>query len=370
MKPFKGFCVAKQDLKRWRWEERSAPDAAYLAEGQIAVEIDKFALTANNVTYARLGDRIGYWRFFPAPPDWGYIPVWGLGTVTASRSPQIGEGERVYGFFPTATHAVIEPTVPTGARFLDTLAHRRDLPQTYNEYVLVNRDPGYDGSRQDQHLVLRPLFSLSFFCSEWLKEQRFFGASRVLISSASSKTSLGLAFLLRRARLANLHIVGLTSPANLGFVADRGVYDDVIAYDALASLSGTPSVYVDVAGDAKVCAAVHHALQDHLKYSVRAGLTHWDAFEWAVGQLPGPAPQLFFTPDHILRLRKQWGREVLAERLAGAWGDFIDYVAPWLRFEHATGASAMEQVYADVLGGRTTPEKAHLLSIAAEDARV
>ena len=40
-----------------------------LAEGEIIVAIDKFALTANNVSYAVSGDFIGYWKFYPAPDN-------------------------------------------------------------------------------------------------------------------------------------------------------------------------------------------------------------------------------------------------------------------------------------------------------------
>ncbi|NRA84799.1 MAG: DUF2855 family protein [Gammaproteobacteria bacterium] len=31
-------------------------------------EVDKFALTANNITYGMTGDTLGYWLFFPATP--------------------------------------------------------------------------------------------------------------------------------------------------------------------------------------------------------------------------------------------------------------------------------------------------------------
>ena len=33
-----------------------------LADGQVRVEVEKFALTANNVTYAASGDLFGYWQ--------------------------------------------------------------------------------------------------------------------------------------------------------------------------------------------------------------------------------------------------------------------------------------------------------------------
>src|SRR5262249_15801293 len=159
-----------------------------------------------------------------------------------SRSPHISEGECVYGYFPMATHLVLEPGALSGARFADTTAHRRGLPPTYNEYVLINRDPGYDKNHGGGQLVLRPPLLFSFFCSEWLKAEQFFGASQILISSASSKTSLGLAFLLRQARLGGIDIVGLTSATNLSFVTGRGVYDSVITYDEISALSGRSSV--------------------------------------------------------------------------------------------------------------------------------
>ncbi|MCH1488632.1 MAG: DUF2855 family protein, partial [Pseudomonadales bacterium] len=36
-----------------------------LADGEVLVTIDKFGLTANNVSYAVSGDFIGYWKYYP-----------------------------------------------------------------------------------------------------------------------------------------------------------------------------------------------------------------------------------------------------------------------------------------------------------------
>ncbi len=311
-----------------------------------------------------IGDQIAYWRFFPAAEGWGYIPVWGLGNVIRSLQPEVNEGERVYGYFPMATHLVMQPSGLRGARMLDATEHRQELPKTYNEYVLVDRDAGYDRVHEGEHLVLRPLFSLSFFCAEYLKEERFFDGRQVLISSASSKTALGLAFLLAQARSRDVRIVGLTSFANAGFVAQRGVYDDVLTYERIASLSDVPSVFIDVAGDAEVRAAVHQALGNSLKHSARVGFTHWDALDSLETNLPGPAPKLFFTPDHIIKRRNEWGPEALRSRLSEAWQSFLAYVTQWLIIEHTAGKAGVERVYREVLDGKTPPEQAHVLSIA------
>ncbi|QCI66580.1 DUF2855 family protein [Phreatobacter stygius] len=366
---FSGFRVAKDNLRQWSWHERDAPDSTRIAAGQIVVAITKFAFTANNVSYARLGDQIAYWRFFPAEDNWGCIPVWGLGDVVGSRHPEVHEGERIYGYFPMATHLPMQPDGLRGTRFVDATAHRNVLPPTYNEYVLVNRDGSYERTHEDAHLVLRPLFSLSFFCSEFLKDARFFGARQIIISSASSKTALGLAFLLARIPTREFEIIGLTSGANADFVRRRGVYDRVVGYDAISSLSDAPAVFIDIAGDSKVQAAVHGRMGNALQHSARVGLTHWDAFAGAFGsagaELPGPAPTLFFTPDHIIARRKEWGADLLRARLAEAWHGFLGYVGPWLVVEHSTGRDGLERIYRDVLDGRTAPEKAHVLSIGA-----
>jgi hypothetical protein len=42
------------------------------------------------------------------------------------------------------THLVLQPGGLRGARFVDGTTHRQKLPRTYNEYVLVDRNPGYD----------------------------------------------------------------------------------------------------------------------------------------------------------------------------------------------------------------------------------
>lgn len=361
---FSGFRVHKNDLPRWQWEERDDPAGGELRDGQVLVAIRKFAFTANNVTYARLGDQIAYWRFFPAADGWGYIPVWGTGDVARSRHPEVREGERVYGYFPMATHHALQPGTLKGVRFVDGTAHRRELPPVYNEYVMVDRDPAYDRAHEHAHLVLRPLFSLSYFCAEFLKQEQFFGARQVVISSASSKTALGLAFLLAQASSADVEIVGLTSAANADFVAQRGVYDRVLGYAAISDLADKPAVFVDIAGDAAVRAGVHRHLQASLKHSALVGFTHWDALGPVQPDLPGPAPTLFFTPDHIVRLRKEWGGALLGARLSSAWQSFLGYVEPWLVIEHTVGKQGVERVYREVLDGRTPPERAHVLSIA------
>jgi len=75
-----------------------------LADGQVRVGIERFALTSNNITYAAMGDAMQYWQFFPVADSgngvvWGRIPVWGFGTVRESRHPDVAVGNTCMATF-------------------------------------------------------------------------------------------------------------------------------------------------------------------------------------------------------------------------------------------------------------------------------
>ncbi|HAC56754.1 MAG TPA: DUF2855 domain-containing protein, partial [Rhodobiaceae bacterium] len=90
------FVVNRPDYGQTKWVERRAE----VEDGQVLAEIEKFALTANNITYAVAGDMLNYWSFFPAEDGWGKIPVWGFARVVQSKCKGIPEGERIYGYLP------------------------------------------------------------------------------------------------------------------------------------------------------------------------------------------------------------------------------------------------------------------------------
>jgi hypothetical protein len=287
------FQVRKAHLPATRWVR--VPKVTDLAPGQVLVSVEKFALTSNNITYARLGDRIPYWRYFPAEGGWGRIPVWGVGRVCRSRQPSITEGEQVYGFFPMDAETILQPGDPTGARIVEHSPHRLELPPTYNEYLLIDRDKTYDRAHVDAHLVLRPLFSLSFFCATFLKEKEYFGVGTIILTSASSKAAQGMAMMLARlgGRGHRLKVFGLTSKGHVQFLARRGLYDQVFAYTDISQLPLSPSVLVDIGGDAGHRAEIHRRLNGALKYSALAGFTHWDVLADPHSKLPGAKPELF-----------------------------------------------------------------------------
>ncbi len=323
------------------------PDAA-LAEGEALLAVESFALTANNVTYGAAGDMIGYWKFFPAPEGQGRIPVWGFASVVRSNAAEAPVGLRLYGYWPMSSHTVAR--LQSGRNgFVETSAHRAELPPTYNAYQVAEPD-GAD----DWRSLLRPLLMTSFILDDQLSGS---AAKTLVLSSASSKTAMGLAWL---ARKRGVKVIGLTSSAHVEMLRGFGLYDTVVAYDAISGLRAEGAVdYVDFAGRSAVSQAVHETFGAGLAQNLTVGITHWDALG---GPRPttGPKPVSFFAPDRIRQRMKDWGPAELSARFAAVLKGFIAD-APWLKLKQHVGPDALQALYAQVVAGRMQPDEGHIV---------
>jgi len=365
--------ISRQQLDTLRLgPDPDAPTERPLADGELRLAVDQFALTSNNITYAAFGEAMKYWQFFPAPDAaWGCLPVWGFATVSESRCPEVPTGRRVWGFLPAGTHAVLRPAKVRASGFVDASPHRAELAGAYQAYAFTDADPLYRPELEGLQAVLKPLFVTAFLLDDFLADNAWFGARRLLLSSASSKTAFGTAFCMagRRGQPGMARIVGLTSPANQAFTQGLGCYDTVQPYDTLEQLDpATPTLYVDFAGNAALRRRVHTHFGDALTYSSSIGGTHWQALGSGQG-LPGPRPTLFFAPAQIKRRSapppEGWGPDGLGERLARSWHAFIGAVQqpqpPWVQVHTRAAADALEPAYRALLEGRADAREGAML---------
>jgi hypothetical protein len=367
MNPNVDLIVAQDDPRRHRVVETPAPDSAALADGEVLVRVEKFGLSANNVTYAVLGksDIINYFDFFPTDePGWGRVPVWGMAEIVASRHAEVARGERMYGYFPLARYTRLRAARVTATGFE---VDRGNLPAAYNQYTLTRSDPFYVRGKEDAMLVFRPLMLTAILLDDFVADGNdWFGADAVLIASASSKTSFGLAYMLARRQPTRM-TVGLTSKRNADFVRRLGLYSRVVTYDEVGGLpADVPSVFVDVAGDARVRDAVRARLGSQLKATITVGLSHWDQ----AGRLPGVGTSgggeptiFFFAPGWLEQRRAEWGPAKLGERVVGAWHAFMADVDRFVRVVHGAGTQAVSSLYDRMVAGACGPDEAHVLSL-------
>ncbi len=347
------FLIDRTDLARTEVRSLAAPDTIALAEGEVLLEVERFALTANNITYGVYGDRIAYWRFFPAEENWGRIPVWGFATVRRSTVESVPVGTRLFGFLPMSSHWVTRLERRAWG-VVDVSPHRAELPSAYNGFV-----EAAPGAFDDQIALLRPLFLTAFLLDDYFAENEDFGATTFILSSASSKTALGLAWLLAQ---RGVRVIGLTSPGNTGFVESVGWYAATRTYEALARdpVDG-PVVFVDFAGNPEVVSDVHHSLGDRLVHSAVVGSTHQAAGAVGPGRLPGPRPTFFFAPDRVRQRSKDWGSAAFNTRVQQALEGFIT-ANGWLQVETHSGSEALAAIYQTVLSGEARPETGHMVN--------
>jgi Protein of unknown function (DUF2855) len=352
------FLVKRDDLRECRIAES---ESRAVGPDQALLRVDSFGLTANNVTYAVMGEAMSYWDFFPAGDGWGRIPTWGFAEVERSEVEGVETGSRVYGYLPPSSHLLVMPTSVNEKGFSDGSPHRTALPSAYHRYLVTGEDPFYRADTEDIQMLLRPLFFTSFLIDDQLADEGLTGRGPIMISSASSKTAIAAAFLL--ARRDGVELIGLTSAGNTAFVEGLGIYGRTVGYEEIGSLDRGPATYVDISGDGAVRQAVHSHFGDELSYSMAVGITHWEELGSGQGDLPGPAPAFFFAPTRVEQRSADWGAAGLEQRVAEAWHPFCEWTAGWLEPIRGRGFDGVKSAYLDVLEGRVGPKTAHVISL-------
>jgi Protein of unknown function (DUF2855) len=328
-----------------------------LGDGEVRLKIESFSVTANNITYAVIGDMFGYWNFFPAEGDWGVVPMWGHAVVEESRNPDITVGERVYGYLPMGTHLDVLPGKVSVSGFTDMAAHRQPMSPIYNQYSRLNADPEHDPAKEAERMLFGPLFKTGFLIEAMFRREGWFGAQNLIMTSASSKTSMGLASVAKDLS-PNIKRIGLTSKGNVDFVRGTGLYDEVLAYENVASLPQIPSASVDFAGNSGLLRNIHATLGDNLKYSCLVGATHVDARGLgAAGDMAGPKPILFFAPDHAVATVQELGPKGFGKAVAASWNNFLDAANGVVSMDERHGLEAAASAFVECLQGKADPQK-------------
>lgn len=358
--PITELHVPRDAFAQGKIATRPAPG---LAPGEVLLRIEKFALTANNITYALAGDSIGYWKFFPCPDPYGIVPVWGFASVKQSACADLPIGTRIWGFLPLASHVVMQPKQIGPRGFIDGAAHRQALPEVYNRYAFTMGDAPELAAIEDARCLLFPLFITSYVLSDYLEDNGYFGADQVLIGSASSKTAFGLADILHRHAKPKMRVIGLTSQGNIGFVEGLGIYDEVLAYPEMARLDpGIATAFVDMSGDGPLIGALHRHFRENIRANIAVGITHWAASR-AERPPEGAPPRFFFAPAQIIKREADWGPGVIMRRAQAECLTMAQRAQANLTIQHVHGPHAVEAAYRAMAEGKTPPDIGLMLSM-------
>ena len=349
--------LSKRQYKNTRIVEQNL-SAANLSEGQVLVKIDKFALTANNVTYAVVGEQIGYWQFFPPvlksdakADEWGVLPVWGFADVVASEHDAVPVGERLFGYFPPATHLVMSPGKLSEASWIDVSEHRSKLPMGYNIYRRVEHEPGYSRDSEDERMLLYPLHITAFALYDYFQSNEWFGATQIVMLSASSKTSTGLAYGIANDAKSPKQIA-LTSKDNEVMVKGLKVYDQTLSYDEIQQIDNSlPTLIVDMSGNGQILSELHKHLGENMRFCSNVGATHWHDMK-AGPDFIRDRSEMFFAPSQIQKRLKDWGQQGFEQKSRDYINHSIGKTRAWLKMTDLNGLEGMEAVFKDLCDGK------------------
>lgn len=348
--------VNKQNIYEVKQSKEPLQD---LKDGEIRFHIQQYALTSNNITYAVSGFTLKYWDFFPVDETWGKVPVWGFAEVVESKCESVKIGERCYGYFPMSEYLTVQPGRVNPFGFSDIAAHRKELSPIYNFYARLAADPSFKENSKDYIPIIKPLFATSFLIYHFLKEESFFNSQQIILTSASSKTGLALAYMLQQHQTTDgKSIVGLTSARNVEFVENTGYYDKVYTYEAYQDIAKENAVIVDFAGSTKLLHQLSDDLGEHLMHIALIGLTDWKAYQGFKGLAKS---KFFFAPTHIKNRYAEWGAEKTNTLLNKALYGFIEDVKSSIEITPVQGYDNLAALYLEMLDGKVNPKQGYTI---------
>ena len=356
----KDFFVEKDDLSNSRWHSKKIDS---IDSHQILIKIDSFSFTSNNITYAILGESMKYWQFFPVASQLGQIPVWGIGTVVESHIDDIRVNDQFYGFYPMSNYLILEPGKIKQTGFTDITEHRNRLPVIYNNYTNIRFDQTFDQEYSDIHMLMQPLFATSFLIADMLVSNNFYGSQSVIFSSASSKTAIAAAYLLKE---YGVELIGLTSNANAESVKSLNLYSKVVPYSEISDLAlDKLNVFIDFAGNIHLNETLAKKEGIQFTKTLLIGNSHGTSMPEINNESllqKVLKAEYFFAPLQYRRRMKELGAREFAVRFNNDWVNFRVYCRSWMNIKKVKSMSEVEQMYLQTREGKNNPLEGNIVT--------
>eukprot|EP01043_Picozoa_sp_COSAG02_P053092 COSAG02_NODE_5816_length_4017_cov_4.466820_2_plen_389_part_00 len=367
------LCVgADAPLRSTIVEAGPAPEPA---NGQICVHVAKLVVTANTLTYAVAGKHpvLKYFQNFPVPEGadaatLAMCPAWGTGVVTASKCAELPVGTRIHGYFTFSPFVLLTPSMTSATTFTDVDPRREGIIGAYLSYQTAAHQTfahlDYDG--EDYQMATGVLFGTGWGIAH-LAATHEANPTGLVLTSASSRTSCAAAFAAKHDNLS-LEIIGITSPPNLVYAQELGLYDTVIAYGDEVSLTRQKVAVADVAGSATVRQSLYQRFGDDIVYYGSVGSSRLEDIgrEASIEGLGGTAPEGYLVFAALGHLSEIYGKDEAVRLQATASAAFNDAMKAEFRAKRAYGAEAVKEVFDTMVAGQTHAKTTYVCSMWSE----
>ncbi len=358
----------------------------------VTLEVIKSGLTANNTFYIRLGDEapFNFFKCYPVdskaelvkdktlPMD-GYVhpPAWGLAKVLDSTVESIPVGSTYLGHLPIGTHVSFKSANVNNDG--NMVIERAEVDSAYNVFYKIDEDDALlTEAYGDVALVCWPGIITGFGCYFTLQKNNFYGANNLVITSASSKVALALAFYLKD---SGRRVIGYTSELNKKFCEETGLYSQVLSYDDLLD-PDEKYLFIDIIGSNQIynknkgCVTKLIAIgntagalgkdstfgifpfYDNIKFV----LTIMGAPRWTRSWM-NPSHELYLVLDSLKELKAEWGLTKYNTLLKEHTHRFCASANNWLSVKKCDSEESIKKAFVDIVEGKVPPSEVIVLDV-------
>jgi len=273
-------------------------------------------------------------------------------------------GSVMYGYLPTADQVVLTASQVTQSAFVENSPHRKDLDLFYNQYEFVSDHAHYSRADDKARMIFGPLHQTAFVMLHFLLDNEWKGAKQIIILSASSKTSLGMAYGFHKAEGKPI-VVGVTSPKNVESLKQFGLYDKLIAYDDIEGVAADlPTLLIDMSGRIETINDLYLKLGDLFISWIQIGRTHWTKPR-SRSIVPKEKIDFFFAPGHMIKKQKEWGKETYDAALADFVKASAAKITTWMNYKSYSGLHQLAKMHQRLAEGSVPPQEAIIIELEA-----
>jgi hypothetical protein len=358
----------------------------------VLLRVDKFSFSQMSLGYLMKGytrSFSAYHNFFKHAEEGLYRSAcWGYATVVESYHPKVPVGTRLFGLVPPSQyhHQKILRCIPAGKNGDPPLVELaiEGMPfnmRRFQEYEVVQESSQGDQEIEDWKIALKEIYTMAFFMDEQLLVDTG-QINSVIISCASSKTALALAYCLRMRGNVIINgekssieremtsVVGLTSKEHLEFAKSTELYHEVLTYE---ELERNPEripvdktvVYMDFKCDGALRQAITLRLGTNLMYNMVLGPAVF-AKKMKDQLFEKRAREVLFD-ESTWRERRRMVAEVTKtgrnEKLRDSYQDFVEKMRQYIKLKHVCDTESLRVMYNAVYSNTASPSEAFICSL-------
>lgn len=363
--------------KSLAWKELQVPD---LGQGEVLLCVEKFAFSHMALGYLMKGFTrtfSAYHNFYKYPEDKLYRSAcWGHARVMESTHPKVAVGTRLYGLFPPSRYQVqaVGGTIPAGKKGEPAIVElaMEDVPFNLRRFqeMQVLGDEATDLELEDWTIATKEIYTMAYYMDEQLLVDTGM-INSVIISCASSKTSLALAFCLRMREMR--FVIGLTSKEHVDFVRSTDLYHEVYTYEEVESMANNHTVvYMDFKCDGELRQKITLRMGTNLMYNMVIGPAVFQTKN--KDQVFEKRAREVMFDESSWRERRRMVAEVTKtgrnEKLGYSYKAFVERMKKYLKIKHIRTTEGLQEMYDRLYRNVAPPDEVYICSFQKDDSSI